>query len=404
MESELIKNIMDGNAKVPFQQLQGKKGALVSTVTLNRFIKEEAIHDDYSLSADDYKSIRNYSSGEQKKLLIEHLFSKNPDFIVLDSVFDMLDTASRAHLHKRLHVIAEDISIIQVFKRREEILPFINFVVRLESEELLSFESISSYDDAFPTKILDGDIAGIPKPITPFDSCPDPLVQFKSVSVSYGERKILNDINWEINKGDFWHLIGPNGSGKTTLLTMLIGDNPKAYGQNLILFGRKKGSGESVWDIKKKIGYVTPAMTVLFKGRHSVENMVISGLHDSIGLYKIPTFEEKKLAHKWIRLIGLESEKTTYFSKLTEEKQCMVLIARSMIKHPPLLILDEPTHGLDDSLVSLLTILINKIAEESTTSIIYVSHKAEKGLAPKQFYELIPGNEGSIGKIKSNHS
>lgn len=397
MESDLIKKLMLGKAKAPFLDLQAKKGALVSTVTLNQFIKEEAIHDDYSLSANDHKSIRNYSSGEQKKLLIAYLLSKNPDFIVLDSVFDMLDTSSRSKLLQRLNNISKEVSIVQVFKRRDEILPFIDQIVRFEEDQLLTFDAIQAYDKSFPTEILGQLTTEIPKPLRAFESSPDPLVKFDKVSVNYGERRILNNISWKINQGDFWHLIGPNGSGKTTLLTMLIGDNPKAYGQNLILFGRKKGTGESVWDIKKKIGYVTPAMTVLFKGRHSVENMVISGLHDSIGLYKFPTYEEKKLAHKWIALIGLESEKSTYFSKLTEEKQCMVLIARSMIKHPPLLILDEPTHGLDDGLVSLLTVLINKIAKESRTSIIYVSHKAEKGLAPKQFFELIPGDQGSTG-------
>ena len=192
----------------------------------------------------------------------------------------------------------------------------------------------------------------------------NPLIQFNNVSVQYNEKAILKNINWEINRGDFWQLTGANGSGKTTLLTMLTGDNPKAYGQNIVLFGQKKGSGESVWEIKKKIGYVTPAMTELFNGRHSLEKMILSGLYDSIGLYKTPTIQEKIVANKWIDLIGLQSDKNTYFYQLPEEKQCLALIARAMIKHPPLLILDEPTHGLNDEMASLLITLINTIAKE----------------------------------------
>lgn len=179
---------------------------------------------------------------------------------------------------------------------------------------------------------------------------------------------------------------------------MITGDNPKAYGQDLILFGQKRGSGESIWDIKKKIGYITPSITTLFRGWNTVEKMVISGLVDSIGLYKKPTEMQKRLAGEWINLIGLKELKHTRFSTLSEGQQCMVLIARAMIKHPPLLILDEPSHGLDDYNASILSALINKISEEGKTTIIYVSHRKEPGLKPKDIYELVPTKNGSFGR------
>ena len=239
----------------------------------------------------------------------------------------------------------------------------------------------------------------ISQAITRYKIIENPLIQFKNVSVKYGDKTILNSINWQINKGDFWQLMGPNGSGKTTLLTMVTGDNPKAYGKDLILFGKKKGSGESVWEIKQKIGYITPAMTILFNGRHTVEHMIISGFYDSIGLYKQPTISEKNLANEWIDLIGLTSYKNNWFSELDEQQKCMVLIVRSMVKHPPLLILDEPTQGLSDYNVSVITSLVNKIAEESETTIIYVSHQIEKGLTPNNVYNLTPSQSGSIGMV-----
>lgn len=400
MDSDQIRSLLLGIAKEPFEDLHGKKGLLFSSITLQQFMKEEAIHDDYTLSAKDQRSIRNYSSGEQKKVLLKYLLSKRPDFIILDNVFDMLDASYQNELLERLINISHKISILQIFRRRSEVMPFIDKAIRFQGNEILFSGNINDYDQQFPLLVTNHTDTRIPNPLSTFRPINNPLIKFDHVSVQYNETAILQQINWEINKGEFWQLIGPNGSGKTTLLTMLTGDNPKAYGQNLELFGKKKGSGESIWDIKKNIGYVTPAMTDLFKGRHSLERMVISGIYDSIGLYKAPTFEEKILADKWIELIGLKADKQTYFYKLTEEKQCMVLIARAMIKHPPLLILDEPTHGLDDQLATLLTSLINKIARESSTAIIYVSHKIEKDLNPGHIFELTPTSKGSIGKVR----
>jgi molybdate transport system ATP-binding protein len=225
------------------------------------------------------------------------------------------------------------------------------------------------------------------------------LVQFNNVSVSYEERCILKNINWQINKGEFWQLIGPNGSGKSTLLSMITGDNPKAYNQNLILFGRKKGTGETVWDIKAKIGYVNALMTHYFERRDTIENMVISGLNDSIGLYIKPSEVQIHLADEWLKLIGLYDQRKKVFVDLSAGKQRLVMIARAMIKHPPLLILDEPTTGLDDHDAMVFTTLVNKIAAETNTAIIYVSHRKESGLSPDFIYELLPNEEGSIGKI-----
>lgn len=401
LDTELIRDLLSGKAMSPFQDLHGKKGLLFSNTTLQSFIKEEVIHDNFTLSDNGQKSIRNYSSGEQKKALLHYLFSKKPDFIILESVFDMLDSNYQKDLLESLSTISNTTSILQIFRRRDEVLPFIHKVIRCEDNQIIFSGSKKEYDHQFSMERLDDTNPVIPGPIHKIKVLQRPLIRFDGVTIKYEERIILNHITWEINKGEFWQLIGPNGSGKTTLLTMLTGDNPKAYGQNITLFGRKKGSGESVWEIKKMIGYVTPAMTELFNGRHSVEHMIISGLYDSIGLYKTGTIEEKILANKWINLIGLQNDTHSFFSKLTEEKQCMVLIARAMIKHPPLLILDEPSHGLDDQFAALLTTLINKISRESNTAIIYVSHKKEKGLKPDFIFELTPNVEGSIGEVKS---
>jgi molybdate transport system ATP-binding protein len=400
MKSDFMQNLLTGIVPDVLGSFRGKKGVLFSTYTLEKFIKEEVLHDDYTLSEAEHRSIRTFSSGEQRKALLHYLISLHPDFIVFDSVFDMLDVQSTEILTNRISELSKDIPVIQIVKRKDNLLPFIKNALRVEGEKISFWGTVTQYEQHFETENVVEIREQLPPPLEAVKAEQNPLIQFKNVCISYENKAIVKDINWTINSGDFWQLMGPNGSGKTTLLTMITGDNPKAYGQDVILFGNKRGSGESIWDIKKRIGYVTPAMTTLFRGWNTVEKMVISGLVDSIGLYKKPTELQKRIAGQWIKIIGLNEQKHQRFNTLSEVQQCMVLIARAMIKHPPLLILDEPAHGLDDASASLLTALINKISEEGQTTIIYVSHRKEPGLKPKQVFELIRDESGSQGYTK----
>ena len=219
------------------------------------------------------------------------------------------------------------------------------------------------------------------------------------VSVRFYDKPVLKGIHWEIGLGEFWQMIGENGSGKTTLLSLITGDSHKAYGQNIVLFDKLKGTEENVWEIKKKIGYFTPNITELFNARHSVLHMVLSGFYDSVGLYVKPLDLHVQLAKEWLDVIQMKDMAHTTFTTLSPGKQRMVLIARAMVKHPPLLILDEPTSGLDKEHIAIIVALINKIAKETKTTIIYVSHSVESGLKPQHVYKLSKTAEGSLGNI-----
>ncbi len=391
-----MQQLLKGEGEIPF--LQGKKGLLFSTITLDKFIDEELRHDKFLLTDKGGRSIRTYSSGEQRKELLKYQMQQKPDFLVLDNPFDCLDTESVHQLKIQLEKVAENIPIIQLFKRHTDILPFITKVLEMLPGGTLYWHPVQAYI-LNAAKHLQSLHVTIPSALKPFENTPRVLVDMNRVSVSYNNQIIVKDICWKIKKGEFWHLKGSNGSGKTTLLSMIYGDNPKAYGQELYLFGHKKGSGESVWSIKEKIGYFTPSLTDNFRGSHNALQMIISGLMDSVGLYAKPSDLQKKLAQDWLRVINMDDKKHHPFSELSQINQRLVLIARAMIKHPPLLILDEPSTGIDDESARLLVALVNQIARQSNSAIIYVSHRTEPGLKPHFTFELVKSNEGSTGRV-----
>ena len=399
---EFIKTFMSAGYNLPagFEELKDKKAALFSKLELDRFIEEEAIHDKSILTPETSQSLRSMSSGERKKALLNYLLSRNPDYIILDNPFDNLDKSSQQQLKSLLDNISLKIPVIQLISRQADLLSFINRFGLLADAGLIWYDSPDEITASISGEgpVLKGQI---PKPLEFNTYDHEFLINLRGINVSYGDKAILHNIVWDIRPGEYWELAGKNGSGKTTILSMVTGDNPKGYGQELYLFGRKKGSGESIWDIKKNIGYFTPAMVDRFRGYHSLENMLISGILDSIGLYVIPSEAQTRLARQWLELIGMESLKDTYFHDLNLGQQRLIMCVRAMIKHPLLLILDEPTAGLDDASASLIVKLVNKMARESHCTVIFVSHRKEPGLEPQWIYELEMSSDGSRGHVVS---
>ncbi|WP_282161235.1 ATP-binding cassette domain-containing protein [Ulvibacterium marinum] len=395
-KTHFIESVLDGNPPSELSNLKEQKGALFSKLALEQFMLEEDRHDIKVLTRGVSQSLRSHSSGEQKKALLKYILNGIPDFIVLDNPFDNLDTESQEELAKRLEKISARTTIIQILSRRKDLLPFVTHYSSLKKRDL------RVHENPIPTSINRHipSLGDIPAPLQSWQYKPKVLVDLKNVSVQFGDKRVLDAIDWKIEKGEFWQLMGKNGSGKTTILSMITGENPKGYGQELYIFGHKKGSGESVWELKEKMGYFTPAMTDKFTGYHTLEHMIVSGLTDSIGLYTRPTEAQLRLAAEWLRLIGLWDIKDTHFHNLTMGQQRLIMTVRAMVKHPLLLILDEPTAGLDDTSADLLVALVNKMASESDTAIIFVSHRKEPGLNPDFVYELQMTPKGSRGTKK----
>lgn len=387
----LIKTIFLGKLIPSFSSL---KGALFSEIILNKFIDEEMRHGKMDVVTKTKNSLLHSSEGERKKALLDHIIAQEPDYIVIDNVFGNLDIATQAHIEKQLETLSKTTSIVQIANRKGDILPFIKNIYQIEDDKLVAFSNTENktevfhFEETLPSAAYHNSKKFL-----------NPLIKFNNVSINYGERPILNAVSWEIKSGQFWQLMGPNGSGKSTILSMIFGDNPKAYGQDIILFGVKKGSGESIWDIKQKIGYFSSEMLRGFTRRETIGNMIASGFFDTVGLYKTPTNAQIKIAQQWLRVLNMFDIRKQSFLSLSRGHQRLVLIARAMVKNPPLLILDEPTNGLDDNDAALFCELINKIATETNTAIIYVSHRKEANLNPDFIYQLIPTEKGSKGQV-----
>jgi len=169
----------------------------------------------------------------------------------------------------------------------------------------------------------------------------DEVVRMNNVSIRYGSRTILDKLDWTVHNGEKWALSGQNGAGKSTLLSLVCADNPQSYACDIVLFDRQRGHGESIWDIKKHIGYVSPEMHRAYNRDMPAIRIVASGLSDSVGLYVKPSEKDYAVCRQWMRIFGIEELAERTFLKLSSGEQRMILLARAFVKDPELLILDD---------------------------------------------------------------
>ncbi|QJR80034.1 molybdate ABC transporter ATP-binding protein ModF [Alteromonas pelagimontana] len=327
------------------------------------------------------------STGETRKVLIAKTLLAFPDIVVLDEPWDGLDTEATQGLQTLLEQYSRDITIILVLNRLSELPAYVQKILYLENGSISwqsSGSNIGEGEKAHLDQLLRMSHVNLFLPAKDEDKhSPElksrdlPLVILNDGQVKYGDNVIFRGLDWQVNPGQHWQIIGPNGSGKTCLLTMLTGDNPHCYTNDLQIFGYQRGSGESIWDIKQHIGYVSNALHMQYRVNCSLHHVILSGFYDSIGLYEQPTARQKQLAREWLTLIALERYRDTPFQQLSFGDQRLALIARAMVKHPALLILDEPCNGLDELNRLKVLALISLLAREGNTTLLYVNHHQE---------------------------
>jgi len=344
------------------------------------------------------RAFRKLSTGESRKVILIRALASKPDLLVLDEVFEGLDAATLSMLEQYLPTLSDRVTMIMVLNRFDQIPEFISHVAYVEHGELLHQvrrNDDKAYAELYQLLHLKTTDLEVP-PVDPDTEIPrldskQPLVQLNAISIKYGDFTLLDKLDWRIETNQHWQLSGPNGSGKTALLSLITGDHPQCYVNDIVVFGYQRGNGESIWQIKQFIGYVSTALQWEYRVGTSLRNVIISGFYDSIGLYNKCTDKQRLIADQWLALLGMSERADQPFNKLSYGDQRLLLIARAMVKHPPLLILDEPCLGLDDMNRQLVLALIEKICAASETSVIYVNHHPEDRIKGIENYLALEG-------------
>ncbi|WP_316773120.1 ATP-binding cassette domain-containing protein [Pedobacter frigiditerrae] len=310
------------------------------------------------------------SSGEHKKLQLIKAIWLKPQLLILDLPYNGLDVASRANLNALLDDLVEDGTQLILISNESEMPASINRFAKIEGEKL-----VETAEMQYLANTSDEVLKSLPSFFKEkqWSASTSHLIKMIDVNVSYGDKKVLKNINWEVKAGEKWALQGPNGSGKSTLLSLICADHPQAFANNLYLFGNLRGSGESIWEIKERIGLISPELHWYFDPKATVWETIVSGFYDSSGLFCDPGYTKKLQADELIHFFGLDDYKNTLVSKLPLGKQRLALLGRTIIKNPELLILDEPCQGLDQQQTFHFNKLIDELCKNGTT-LIYVGH------------------------------
>jgi len=346
------------------------------------------------------RGIRFVSTGEMRKTLLLRAILQHPDLLILDSPLDGLDRHSQADMHNILQeLLGGDLRLMLLCRSLGDIPKGITHLLVMDrGRALASGEREQVLEDPKVQALMR------PPPL-PLGRVPEPsarsyaldpvapLLQLRNVSVSYGEVCVLHEANWTFSRGQHCSISGPNGCGKTTLLSLVNGDNHKAYGQDITLFGLRRGSGESVWDIKQKFGLLNTQIHLNHARGMRVIEVVVSGFFDTIGLYDDWGDKQRQIATEWLRALGLEDLARAPFDTLSFGLQRMVLLARAMVKSPAILLLDEPCLGLDEHNTGTILRALDHIAAHSDTQLLFVSHSAgDIPVCINQWLEFIPAN------------
>lgn len=324
------------------------------------------------------------SSGELRRYQLRKALASHPKTLILDNPFIGLDAETRQQLRTHLLHIAneESLDLYLVIAKTDDLPDYVEQVIDMDNDgKTMTLKEYLAQLPELPAHVLNHERrqAIIDLPTNMNDYHAEEVVCMHDVCIRYGERTILKDLSWTVRNGERWALSGQNGSGKSTLLSLVCADNPQAYACDITLFGYRRGqSGETIWDIKRHIGYVSPEMHRSYHRNLPAIHIVASGLKDTVGLYVRPNEQELKQCLFWMNIFGIENLANRSFITLSSGEQRLVLLARAFVKDPELLILDEPLHGLDLVNRRLAKDIIEAFCERKNKTLIFVTHYQEE--------------------------
>lgn len=371
---------LEGVANFYYQQRytsQQAKDTLTVHAELVHFGKEKGLHFDrvepvleaLGFSTFASSQLIELSSGEHKKLQLVKALWLKPQLLIIDQPYTGLDAASRKNLNILLDQIAGEGVQLILISNDQELPTCIQRFAEIKDGQL-----VASYTRDHTSAVFEKhnrEIPGFLKESPIYSS--ENIVKMVDVNISYGEKQVLKNINWEVRAGEKWLLQGHNGSGKSTLLSLVNGDHPQSYANELYLFGNRRGSGESIWDIKQHIGLISPEFHWYFDATATVWQSIASGFYDTVGLFQQLPYTKSSQVDELVEYFGLTESKNELLTSLPLGKQRLVLLARTIIKNPELLILDEPCQGLDLQQTQRFNQLVDELCSNGMT-VIYVGH------------------------------
>jgi molybdate transport system ATP-binding protein len=349
------------------------------------------------------RPIPSLSTGEIRKILIARALMKSPRLLILDEPFEGLDEKAREILaHSINHLMSGPMRVILVVHQLEEIVPRITHVLLVKDgrvfrqgpkEEILNSQDLSQL---YGCELVLGKDNGryslsygaekdkkVDLPQACSEVLPDgdeALVEMKDTTVKYGDLVVLDRLNWSMKRGENWAILGPNGAGKSTLVRLILGENPQAYANQIFLFGKRRGSGETIWEIKKRMGVVSAELQVQYRKKMSAYEVIASGFFDSIGLYQAPNPQQREAVERWVDLLKIKDLAKESYHQLSFGQKRMILLARAMVKSPLLLIADEPCHGLDVTNRRRILRILERIGE-TKTNLLYITDRRDEILS-----------------------
>ncbi len=345
------------------------------------------------------KPLIQLSNGENKRTQLAIALLEKPELLILDNPFLGLDKDMRVTLHRIINQMAAAGMQIILITSPNELPDSITHVGQLEKGKWTYLGPRSGFQppaQSNSSQELDPQLLGQLKEAAGSHDF-SIAVKMVNTTIKYGDATILDQINWEVKKGEKWNVSGPNGAGKSTILSLITADNPQAYANEIWLFDRRRGSGESIWDIKKKIGFVSPELHLYFEIGATAFEVIASGLFDTIGLFRQLSPEQEATVLLWMKLLSLEALRSRRLTQLSTGQQRMVLLARALIKNPPMLILDEPCQGLDDEQTAHFRQLVTILCETFDTTLIYVSHYRQE--LPECINHFLALEKGRIASL-----
>ncbi|MEN7546332.1 ATP-binding cassette domain-containing protein [Rapidithrix thailandica] len=325
------------------------------------------------------------SSGQRRKLQLVRAVLKDPAVLILDNPYLGLDEASRREFNHWLEKLCQEHEIQLILTGQRKDLP-----MDLITHELALDKGKADYhgvlrEDANPLKIkpeeYKKDLLGVLKTKWSHPQRPHKyrqVVALNGVNIRYGQKTALKNIHWQVRQGEKVALIGHNGSGKSTLLSLLYADHPQAYANDIVLFDRKRGSGESIWEIKEKVGFISSELHLYFNPRYTCWKTIATGFFETMTLRRKLTEEEEHLIDLFLEYFDLSAIKNRVFSQLSFGEQRLVLLIRALIKHPVLILLDEAYQGLDEEGIAKANYLLDTLMADSTSTLIFITHYPEE--------------------------